>query len=113
MQELKERAAEIVRRLRKAYPKARCALDARSPLQLVVAAILSAQTPSDFADQLEAIRSVSRSQNKALAEFQAAKAYEADAYRLIEEQRTGERTHDYNLIQSSKCWGFGGIRATK
>lgn len=43
MQELKERAAEIVRRLRKAYPKARCALDARSPLQLVVAAILSAQ----------------------------------------------------------------------
>jgi hypothetical protein len=44
-------------------------------------------------------------------EFQAAKAYEADAYRLIEEQRTGERTHDYNLIQTSKCWGFGGIRA--
>lgn len=39
-----------------------------------LAAILSAKTPSDFADQLEAIRAVSRSQNKALAEFQAAKA---------------------------------------
>ena len=46
-------------------------------------------------------------------DFQQAKAYEADAYRLIEEQRSGERTHDYNLIQSSKCWGFGGIRATR
>ena len=44
-------------------------------------------------------------------DFQSAKAYEADAYRLIEEQRTGERAHDHNLIQTSKCWGFGGIRA--
>jgi murein DD-endopeptidase MepM/ murein hydrolase activator NlpD len=39
-----------------------------------LAAILSAQTPSDFADHLEAVRSVSRSQNKTLAEMQAAKA---------------------------------------
>jgi murein DD-endopeptidase MepM/ murein hydrolase activator NlpD len=39
-----------------------------------LAAILSAKTPSDFADQLEAIRSVSRSQNRALADFNAAKA---------------------------------------
>ncbi|MCA0332085.1 MAG: M23 family metallopeptidase [Actinobacteria bacterium] len=39
-----------------------------------LAAILSARTPSDFADQLEAVRSVSRSQNKALSEMQAAKA---------------------------------------
>lgn len=44
-------------------------------------------------------------------EFQTAKAYEADAYRLIEEQRTGERTHDYNMIQVSKCYGFGDVRA--
>jgi hypothetical protein len=42
-------------------------------------------------------------------DFQMAKAYEADAYRLIEEQRMSERTHDYNLIQVSHCYGFGGI----
>ncbi|MFN8147769.1 MAG: M23 family metallopeptidase [Candidatus Nanopelagicales bacterium] len=39
-----------------------------------LAAILSADTPSDFAAGLEAVRSVSRSQNRALAELQAAKA---------------------------------------
>jgi murein DD-endopeptidase MepM/ murein hydrolase activator NlpD len=39
-----------------------------------LAAILSAATPSDFADQLEAIRSVSRSQNKTLADLEAARA---------------------------------------
>ena len=44
-------------------------------------------------------------------DFQAAKAYEADAYRLIDEQRSSERTHDYNLIQASKCWGIGDIKA--
>ena len=44
-------------------------------------------------------------------EFQAAKTYEADAYRLIEEQRTSERTHDYNLIQVDSQYGFGDIRA--
>ena len=44
-------------------------------------------------------------------EFQAAKAYEADAYRLIEDQRTSERQHDYNLIQVSPTYGMGDIRA--
>ena len=44
-------------------------------------------------------------------EFQAAKAYEADAYRMIEEQRSSERTHDDNLIQVSRAYGFGNIRA--
>jgi hypothetical protein len=44
-------------------------------------------------------------------EFQSAKAYEADAYRLIEEQRSAERTHDYNFMQVSGCYGFGDIRA--
>jgi murein DD-endopeptidase MepM/ murein hydrolase activator NlpD len=39
-----------------------------------LAAILSADTPSDFAAGLEAVRSVSRSQNRALADLQAAKA---------------------------------------
>lgn len=44
-------------------------------------------------------------------DFQAAKAYEADAYRLIDEQRSSERTHEPNLIQVSGCYGFGSIRA--
>ena len=39
-----------------------------------LAAILTAATPSDFADQLEAVRAVSRSQNRTLADLEAAKA---------------------------------------
>jgi murein DD-endopeptidase MepM/ murein hydrolase activator NlpD len=39
-----------------------------------LAAILTASTPSDFADQLEAVRAVSRSQNRALADLEVAKA---------------------------------------
>jgi len=39
-----------------------------------LAAILSASTPSEFADQLEAVRAVSRSQNRALSDLQQAKA---------------------------------------
>ncbi len=39
-----------------------------------LAAVLSAKTPSEFADQLEAIRAVSRSQNKTLSNLQTAKA---------------------------------------
>jgi len=39
----KRRAAAILRRLRKAYPEARCSLTFGSPLELLVATILSAQ----------------------------------------------------------------------
>jgi len=39
----KRRAAAVLRRLAKTYPEARCALDHRSPLELLVATILSAQ----------------------------------------------------------------------
>jgi endonuclease-3 len=39
----KRRAAEIMKRLRRAYPAARCALDFKDPLQLLFATILSAQ----------------------------------------------------------------------
>lgn len=38
-----ERAAEILRRLKKRYPEAKCELDFTTPLELVVAAILAAQ----------------------------------------------------------------------
>jgi endonuclease-3 len=39
----KERAAEIVKALKKAYPDARCSLDFKTPHQLLTATILSAQ----------------------------------------------------------------------
>ena len=39
----RERAAEIDRRLRQAYPEAHCALDHRNALELLVATVLSAQ----------------------------------------------------------------------
>jgi endonuclease III len=39
----KRRAAEIVKRLLRAYPAARCALDFKDPLELLIATILSAQ----------------------------------------------------------------------
>jgi len=41
--QLKRRAAEILKRLRREYPDADCELDYSSPLELVMAAILSAQ----------------------------------------------------------------------
>src|ERR1700756_2578191 len=40
----KRRAALVFRRLRKTYPDAKCALDHRTPLELLVATILSAQS---------------------------------------------------------------------
>ena len=40
----KERAAEIVRRLQRMYPRAKCTLDFVNPLELLVATILSAQS---------------------------------------------------------------------
>ena len=43
-EEKKRRAAAVLRRLRKAYPDARCALNHSSPLELLVATILSAQS---------------------------------------------------------------------
>ena len=39
----KRHAAQIVRRLKAAYPDAHCALDFKTPLELLVATILSAQ----------------------------------------------------------------------
>lgn len=40
---IRERALEVLRRLKVEYPDAKCALDHRSPLELTVATILSAQ----------------------------------------------------------------------
>ena len=39
----KEQAAEVIRRLRKEYPNAHCALDHTTPFELLIATILSAQ----------------------------------------------------------------------
>ncbi|MFQ5790468.1 MAG: endonuclease III [Acidobacteriota bacterium] len=41
--ELRRRTRHIIKRLRKAYPDARCALDHRNPFELLIATILSAQ----------------------------------------------------------------------
>jgi len=43
-EEKKKRAAAVLRRLAKAYPDAKCALDHSNPLELLVATILSAQS---------------------------------------------------------------------
>jgi endonuclease III len=43
-EETKRRASLVLRRLKTAYPDARCALDHRNPLELLVATILSAQS---------------------------------------------------------------------
>jgi endonuclease-3 len=42
-EEKRQRARRILRRLARAYPDARCALDFRTPLELLVATVLSAQ----------------------------------------------------------------------
>src|SRR6187397_3008761 len=42
-QELKQRTAEIIKRLKKAYPDAHCALVHENAFQLLIATILSAQ----------------------------------------------------------------------
>ncbi len=42
-EEKKRRAGAVLRRLKAAYPEARCALEHRTPLELLVATILSAQ----------------------------------------------------------------------
>jgi endonuclease III len=41
--DLKERTAEIIRRLKKTYPDAHCALNHSNPFELLIATILSAQ----------------------------------------------------------------------
>ena len=42
-QKARQRVAEIIRILRKTHPDARCALDHRSPFELLVATVLSAR----------------------------------------------------------------------
>jgi endonuclease-3 len=51
-EEKKKRAAAVLRRLARAYPEARCALDYRSPLELLVATILSAQCTDTRVNQV-------------------------------------------------------------
>jgi len=48
----KQRALEILVRLKRLYPDARCSLDHETPLQLLVATILSAQCTDDRVNQV-------------------------------------------------------------
>src|SRR5687767_2751602 len=43
MEELKVRVREVIRRLKRAYPDAKCSLNHSNPFELLVATILSAQ----------------------------------------------------------------------
>jgi endonuclease III len=51
---LVQRASEINRRLKKAYPSAHCALNHTTPLELLVATILSAQCTDERVNQVTA-----------------------------------------------------------
>ncbi|MFQ5459000.1 MAG: endonuclease III, partial [Myxococcota bacterium] len=48
----RKRAGKIVRRLHKAYPEAGCTLDFKTPLELLVATILSAQCTDERVNQV-------------------------------------------------------------
>ena len=52
LEQLQARTREILRRLKKAYPKSRCSLDHRNPFQLLVATILSAQCTDERVNQV-------------------------------------------------------------
>src|SRR4026208_720530 len=43
LEELKERTRDIIRRLKRAYPGAKCSLNHSNPFELLIATILSAQ----------------------------------------------------------------------
>ena len=47
IEELKQRVREIIRRLKRAYPGAKCSLNHTNPFELLVATILSAQCTDD------------------------------------------------------------------
>src|SRR5256884_10004251 len=51
---LEERAPEVIRRLRKAYPDAKVALRFSNPLECLVATILSAQCTDERVNQVTA-----------------------------------------------------------
>ncbi len=50
--ELKEKVKEVIKRLKKAYPSARIALNFQNPLQLLIATILSAQCTDERVNQV-------------------------------------------------------------
>lgn len=52
LQQRRERAQEIVVRLRRQYPDARCSLDFTTPLELLVATILAAQCTDERVNQV-------------------------------------------------------------
>uniref|UniRef100_A0A7C4JSA1 Endonuclease III n=1 Tax=Thermodesulfobacterium geofontis TaxID=1295609 RepID=A0A7C4JSA1_9BACT len=52
LQELKKRVREIIKRLKKAYPDAKIALNFKNPLQLLVATILSAQCTDERVNEV-------------------------------------------------------------
>jgi endonuclease-3 len=47
MEELKMRVREVIRRLKRAYPDAKCSLNHSNPFELLIATILSAQSTDE------------------------------------------------------------------
>src|SRR5436190_20042922 len=47
IEDLKKRTREIIRKLKRAYPGAKCSLNHSNPLELLIATILSAQCTDD------------------------------------------------------------------
>ncbi len=80
--EKKKRARKIVQALKKAYPKATCALNHRSPFELLVATILAAQCTDERVNQVTPELFAKYPTAEALA-----KARQQDVERLI--QSTG------------------------
>lgn len=132
--ERRARAQEIVARLREMYPDARCSLDYETPLQLLVATILSAQctdervnsvtrqlfqkyrTADDYArvsqEELEQdIRSTGFYRNKAKAIRQAAQLlldeFGGEVPRTMEElvRLPGVARKTANVVLGN-CWGI-------
>ena len=91
--ELRSRARAILRRLSKVYPDARCALDFTTPLELLVATILSAQctdervnmvTPALFAKYRSARDYASATQAEMEADIHSIGMFRRKAYALRE-----------------------------
>src|ERR1700752_751680 len=53
-EELKKRTREIIRRLKRAYPGAKCSLNHSNPFELLVATILSAQCTDERVNKVTA-----------------------------------------------------------
>lgn len=111
--ELKQRAAKVLRRLKKEYPDARCELDFTNPLELLVGCILSAQctdkrvnmvTPGLFAKYKTAADWAATPQAALEAEIRSTGFYRNKAKNIramcqvLEEKHKGRVPEDFDAL---------------